>query len=163
MPWCLSFTEIFFRDLLVSVAAKQMLLFLVVRENKVQSCRKAKIFNSLQGSQRSLRQRQCSRISLSPRELIFFCEIQTMESVLLGSKQRVITPLTAWIHQTHYPTAAHSSACIRFPLLAFEKGFCCRDLVNHPQKMKKILSLIIPSNVFFGGFIAPTSGILGFN
>jgi len=46
-------------------------------------------------------------------------------------------------------------------LLAFEEGFCCIDLVNHPNIMKQILSLIIPSNAFvFGGFIAPASGKL---
>jgi len=48
-------------------------------------------------------------------------------------------------------------------LLAFEEGFCCIDVINHPNTMKQILPLIIPCKVFLVGFIAPTSGILSFN
>lgn len=166
MPWCFSFTEFFFRDLLVSVAAKQMPLFLLVRESKVQSCRQAKIFNSLQGVTKVPTPATVFQNQLkSPRTdiLLWNTNYGVYGVCPLGSKQRVITPLAARVHQTHYPTAAHSSACIKFSLLAFKKWFCFRDLVIHPQKMKKFLSLIIPSNVFFGGFIAPTLGILGFN
>jgi hypothetical protein len=72
----------------LSVAAKEMLLFFVVRECKVQSCRRAKVVNSLQGSQKSLRQRQFYRFSLSPRELVFFCEIKlwSLWSLSLGKQ-----------------------------------------------------------------------------